>query len=308
MRPHRVAQLLVAASLVLVDAAWGMHPLPLGPRPLHLRLAEADVIALATVADQNEGRISLRDVEILRGRAPERFEIKRAPGNPPPLAVGTSALLLLRGARPPYVLVDEPRELQVLRDGQAAQVWREAVSQLLAAGSDRDAQLAVYLGWLDGGDDSLREAAGAALLDARSGLLPIGAARALERARAALDPARPETARRVSALLALSQPEAIATLLAGMANSPPDPQVFEIAVRTGLAGHVPAAEDLLLRSLSDPSGDIRFLAVRLAGTYGSGAALDRVHELATTDSDERVRREAQEVISTHGGLQASGQQ
>jgi hypothetical protein len=293
--PCRVAPILLALGLA-APAGAQVHALPPGPRPLHMRLAEADVVAIGTVAEIGAGRIAIVDAEALRGEASGRFEIKRSPSRPPPLAVGLSALLPLRGARSPYLLVDEPRELLVLEDEASVAVWRDAARQLLATRDDRRALLGLYLEWLDGPVESLRDAAGAALVDARSGLLPLPAEVAGERARAALDPDRPASARRTSAMLAGSDAGATSALLAAIPDEAPDPQVVELALRAGVARGDPGIEAALLRCLDHPDATVRRAAVGLARVANSEAVLARVREVAASDADENLRRHASDAL------------
>src|SRR5690606_37651576 len=127
------------AWLAFAAGARAQHGMTSGPRPLHLRLAAADVVAIATVAAVTEGSVALRDAVVLRGEAAPDFELKRAPSKQIPYAVGLAFVLPLRGARSPYVLVDDAREIVTLRDDAAIAAWREALPALLAAGDDPDA-------------------------------------------------------------------------------------------------------------------------------------------------------------------------
>ena len=83
---------------------------------------------------------------------------------PPPLATGDRALLLLRGARPPYVLVDEPSEVIRLSDDAMAARWSAATRAALAARGDPAALEAVYAEWVANGPSSLRDLGSAGLL------------------------------------------------------------------------------------------------------------------------------------------------
>ncbi|MEB2344763.1 MAG: hypothetical protein OZ948_08485 [Deltaproteobacteria bacterium] len=271
--------------------------MPAGPRPLHLRLAGADVVAIATVADVREDRVALRDAAVLRGSAARTFELKHAPSQEIPYAVGLTLVLPLRGARSPYVLVDDARELVVLRDGASAAAWRSALPALLGAGTDHDHLVAVYLGWLDGREESLREAAAAALLDPRSALLPVSSERAVERVRAALDPAAPTPARRVSALLAAGRPEGARLLLAAIRDPDADPQVAETALRSAVQLRLEGIDEALLAALAHDDAEVRRVAVTLVDSTGSAPGLARLPALAAHDPDAGVRREARSVIA-----------
>jgi hypothetical protein len=141
------------------------HPLPPGLRPFHERLAGAEVVAVVRVLRVDEGRIEVLREDSLAGEAPERFEIKRSPLNPPPLATGDRALLLLRGERPPYVLADQPAEVIRLEGDAMAARWGDAVRHVLASGARPAALVPVYLDWIDGGPDTLSEIGRSSLLD-----------------------------------------------------------------------------------------------------------------------------------------------
>jgi hypothetical protein len=286
---------VLLATLTLAGDARAQHGMPVGPRPLHLRLAQADVVAIASVAEVGEARVTVRDAVLLRGEAPATFELKRAPSQPAPYAPGLTLLLPLRGARPPYVLVDDARELVVLRDVAAASAWREALPGLLAAGDDREALLTTYLGWLDGREETLREVAGAALLDPRSQLVPVSAERAVERAGAAQDPAAPALARRVSAILAGGREEGSRALLPVARDPAADPQVVETALRSAAQWGLPGLDDALLAGLEHPSSAVRLASVKLVEASGSAAGRARLPALAAGDPDEDVRRAAREA-------------
>ena len=284
------------------EAARAQHGMTGGPRPLHQRLAEAEVVAVATVADVGDARVALRDARVLRGDAPPAFELKRAPSKGIPYAVGQTLLLPLRGARSPYVLVDDARELVVIRDEASAAAWRAAVPALLAAGDDPAQLLATYLDWLDRGEEGLREAAAAALLDPRAGLVPVPVERARERAGAARDPALRAPARRVSARLATSHSEGVRALLGHPALRDPDadPQVVETALRGAVQWGVPEFDDALLAGLAHGSPAVRRSTVKLVESTGSAAGLARLPALASDDPNEGVRREAERVLSAKG--------
>lgn len=167
MRPRVLPGFLLA----LAGAAGAqpmLHPVSLGPRPLHVRLAKAELAAVARVERVDEGRIALRLEEALLGSPPEAFEVKRSPLRPPPLATGDRALLILRGARPPYVLADEPAEVIRLSDDAMAARWSAATRAALAAQGDAAALEAVYEEWVANGPASLRDLGTAGLLVLRA--------------------------------------------------------------------------------------------------------------------------------------------
>jgi len=276
-----------------------MHPLPLGPLPLHLRIAEADAVAIGTVEAIADGRIRVRDATALRGEPGESFEVKRAPSKPPPLAVGVQAVFLLRGARPPYVLVGEPKELVVLRDAASARVWRDALAQLLAASNDPEKLLALYVTWLDGSDEKLRASAAAALVDARSKLPGLAEDAAVERARVALDGARPIEVRRVSAHLAATQLAGASALLRGLPGVSPDPQIVEVALLGGSLVHSPELPAALDRAFAHDDVEIRRRALRLAEVEWTDPIPAKVRAIAEHDADAGLRSEASQVMAGH---------
>jgi hypothetical protein len=291
-----VRRLGLAIALGLATPAAAQHPMPPRARALHERIAAADVVAVATIGPIHEGRIEVRDATVLRGDAAPSFEIKRSPAVPPPFVTGVPAVLLLRGARSPYVLVDEPREVILPSDAAAAKRWTDALRALFAADDDPLKLLSTYLVWLDGDDETLREAAGAALSTPGAPYLPASRDVALERAHAALDPRRAPSARRVSAGLATTNPDGAKALVAGVPGDSPDPQVVAIALR----GTPDVASDLheaaMLRALSDENADVRRAALMGTATIWSDAVAAKVKQLAENDADQDVKGDAQDVV------------
>jgi hypothetical protein len=162
---HRLAVLCVALAAAAASAQMIGHPLPPGLRPFHERIADVDVVAVVRVERVDEGRLAVVREAALRGAPPERFEVKRSPLVPPPLATGDRALLLLRGALPPYVLADSPAEVIRIDDDAMAARWRDAVQQALARRGEPAKLVAVYRDWLAGGPETLREIGAASLSD-----------------------------------------------------------------------------------------------------------------------------------------------
>ena len=291
--------LLLLLLAGLAPVARAQHPLPQGPRPLHLRIEESDVVAVGTIGAITDGRVEVRDATVLRGAAPASFAIKRAPAKSPPFVTGVPAVLLLRGARSPYVMVDEPREVVLLRDDADAKRWTSALQALFAASADPSQLLQLYLAWLDGDDENLREAAGAALTDFRAPIPPIGRDEALLRAAAAVDPHRSATTRRVSAQLAISSPDGAAALAAAIPGKAADPQVVAAALRVSSASRE-VRSDALLRALANEGRDGRRAALFAAPLLWSDAVAAKVAELAAHDPDPGVRADALDA-KTQGG-------
>lgn len=139
------------------------HPGIPGRRPLHERLAGADGVAVVQVERIDAGRIAVTRLDLLAGEAPESFEVKRSPLRPPPLATGDRALLLLQGARPPYVLADEAAEVIRLSDDAMTTRWAGAVRAVLGGQGDADALRAIYAEWVENGPASLGDLGSAGL-------------------------------------------------------------------------------------------------------------------------------------------------
>jgi len=295
----RIVAVLVP-MLALAPTARAQHPLPQGSRPLHVRIAAADVVAVGMVGPITDGRVEIRDATVLRGDAPASFEIKRSPAKSLPFATGVPAVLLLRGARSPYVLVDEPREIVLLRDTADAKRWTEALQALEAASADPNRLLQIYLAWLDGDDETLRDAAGAALADFRAPFLPLGREDALLRAHAALDPTRAASTRRVSALLAVTQADGAAALVEGIPGQGADPQVIAIALRAAVSVAREQRVAALLRALADEERDVRRAALAAAPALWTDAVAAKVTELAASDPDPRARADAQDAKAQGG--------
>ncbi len=268
------------------------------PRPLRARLALADAVAIATVDRVELGRIFVRSGEPVLGEVPGTFELKRAPSEPPPLEPGDEAVLLLRGARSPYVLVDEPFELVVLADAEGRARWREALRAHRAAGDRADDLLALYTGWLSSADPDLARAAVVGLGDPRAPFRPVGPELLERLARIAVDPDRdPELRRTASQVLLAADPgaEALLALLPGGPGA--DPQILVSAISVAAVRGRRDVRDVIGRALVHPDAAIRMTALRL-GRY---AALDpemgkEVARMAAEDPDERVREAARRAL------------
>jgi hypothetical protein len=158
------------------------HPGLPGRRPLHERLAGADLVAVVRVERIDAGRMAMTRQDLLAGEAPEAFEVKRSPLRPPPLATGDRALLLLLGARTPYVMADEAAEVIRLSDDSMAARWTTALRAVLANQDDPSALRAIYGEWVENGPASLSEL-GAAGLRALDPAGPLGSPGSLSRLR-----------------------------------------------------------------------------------------------------------------------------
>lgn len=294
-----IAALLLSAPRLAAAIGLG-HPLPAQQRGLHERLELADAVAVATVDAVDVGRIRVRDARAVSGDLPDRFEIKRAPSAPPPLEVGDRALLLLRGARPPYVLADEPKEVTVLGDGAPEDPWRLGLRGLLAADGDADRIASVYLAWIHAPDDDLRLLAGRTLSRSPELVEALSREQVAERVRVAVDPEAPAAARRSSALVALASERGSSALLPRLPGDDAlaDPEVLHIAFRWGLHHDAGATRALFLRSLSDPRRDVRGVALGLGMAFiQAPEARDAIARVAAHDPDPKLQAAASRLLS-----------
>lgn len=299
-RALRIAALVLGLAAGAPAAGRAQHPLPAPPPPFHVRLAEADAAVLVRVLEVEPGRLHVERTAALRGRVPERFAVKRAPSHPPALAAGDRAVLLLRGARPPYVLSDPATDAVRLADARAARRWRAALTALVAAGDDPQARLGAYLDWIDGGPATLAEAGLVGALAVLEAMPPAAAAEvAVARARAATDPARDPQARRLSALLAARTAEGAAALLGAAARGPSaSPEVVLAALRAGARFASPGLAEAFARAAAHADPEVRLAAVqagRVVAMRVPEAVEAALGRLATEDPEPGVRRRADRV-------------
>ncbi len=309
--PPRAA-LLAAALLLALEGggadgarAQGMHPMPPQARPLHQRLAAAELVVQGRIESVDTGRIGVACERVLLGEPPERFEVKRSPSAPPPLEAGDGASRLLRGARPPAVLVDVPLETIRLADEASAERWGEALAALVARRDEPNALIALYVEWLDEGPATLRELAVRGLMDPSAPFQPLPDAVLVERARAASDATRPAEARRAAAFLASRSPAGTDRLLEstlggdGAADSV-DLAVAMAALQGGAVHRSPKLAGALRRALRHPSPELRRGALRVAtfAPEGDAPALsDEVAALLERERDPEVRRQAEQTLA-----------
>jgi hypothetical protein len=299
--PHladRRILLLVWGVCLAVPAAAQTpgHALPRPGRPLHARLAQADVVALGTIERVELGRIQVGDAVALRGAPGERFAVKRAPSRAPDLSAGDRTLLLLRGARTPYVQVDEPSEVMLVADPAGEARWRDALAELLTASGD-EAVRDVYLEWIDGSDDELRDAATGALADRRhQPPLPIGPDVARARARIALDPRRPVSVRRASASIAVTDADGVRALLAGTGAPGVDPGVVQLALAMGALRKIDGLEGSVLAALRSPDRGVRKAALPAAATVAGTPAVHAELQRLAAGSDDELARAARRAL------------
>ncbi|MAE93795.1 MAG: hypothetical protein CL910_03970 [Deltaproteobacteria bacterium] len=288
-------------ALLVAAAALGQgHPLNVSRgRPLQERLTQADVIAVVEVAGFPPGRIDVTTREALLGELPAHFAIKRSRSTPPPLAVGDRALVPLRGARPPYVLVDQPAETIRLTDATAETRWADAVRGTLREQENPDALADLMLGWVDQGPAALRDTAFASLLPLLRASPALLERVALDRAKAATAEEGTRDARAVSAMLARMSPAGLDRLIQGLAGgSPLEETGLSVALRAGALANHAELPRLFARAVRAENAELRRAAVRnpsvIAVLGASGEA--QLRQLAEEDPDEAVRRAANETL------------
>ena len=277
------------------------HPTASRPRAIHERLDAADRVVKVRVASVSEGRIGVEEAEALVGEVERAFEIKRSPMRPHPLAAGDLAILFLRGARPPYVFVDEPGEVIRIVDATQEARWSEAIETLDAARSETPALAATYLDWVDRGPASLRDLGANGIFRVIEQDPALREQLARSRAEPAANPAAPAEARRISAGVAASTPAGATSLCTKLnaSETPLDAPVTEIALRGCAAAGAPAAADLLQRAADDEAPAVRMAAARslaLVARSAPEAALEVARELAENDPETSVRRAAERML------------
>jgi hypothetical protein len=299
-------------SLVLLwlfaapTAAQLGHP-PTTPqsRPLHARLDAADAAVLVVVGATSEGRIAVRRETTIFGEVPDAFEVKRSPLRPPPLAEGDRAILLLQGARPPYVLVDAPDETIRLVGGPMADRWREAVSVAWRNRGEPEALARTYLGWIDEGPPTLRNLGAASLTALLAGSEPaqleLHHAVALERAPVVARMELPLEARRVAAALAATDPEGAALAASALveAGALDDAVVVEVVLRGAAFAGAPAGSRLFEAALASPDPEVRSAALRqlapLAASLGE-EPIAIARRVQASDPEPGIRRAAEKAV------------
>ena len=228
--------------------------------------------------------------------------MKRSPGRPPPLAAGDRALLLLRGARPPYVLVDRPDETIRLADPAAEARWVEAFEGWLRVRERPAAWPALYADWIERGPDTLRDLAVDSLGDPKAPFQPLPAGFAAGLGDEAWDTARPLPARRAAATVAQRTAPGAARLVAGFASAPGEPDaalsVAAIALAAILGG--PDRDAAFLRGLGHTDAEVRRAVLRAlegGGPPPAPAVRERVARVAQDDPETWLRAEAERVLA-----------
>jgi hypothetical protein len=287
---------LVAPS---ARAQMGFHPMPKPPAPLHERIAQADVVAVGRIEAVEPGRLRVGDAVVVSGGADARFEVKRAPASPPPLEAGQSALLVMRGARSPYVLVGEARETTALADASSAPRVAEAVAELVRARADEASLRELYFAWLDADVAVLREWAVLGLVAENQPLRPLPGDLLERAARSALDPARSPEARRGFAEVAVRSREGAALLVAKVPGSvsESDPQVASLALMAGRGFDLAETPAALSRTLRHERVEVRRAGISIARSFELEAVRAELERTAANDPEEELRNEARRTLT-----------
>ena len=297
---------LVLSLLCLTGApSRAQHPGLPQEASLDERLREATRIGWVRVVGSTPGRLEVALERALLGALPERFEVKRAPSNPPPLATGSHAVLLLRGERSPYVLAEAPsRVLEVAPDDAPA--LADAIAAALAAGSDPAALATLYGGWIPSADARLRDFAATGLerlIGDGSGDGDDALRRriALAQAGIATDAGQRIESRRAAALLALRHLDGAARLVAGLAaeRELADPSLFRLGLQAGTSVGTPELGVLYDAAVRHEDPQVRRVAMRLARAVASvvgDEALAAAERLAADDPVAAVRRQAERAL------------
>jgi len=305
-RPHRpfLAGILVfAACLAALPAAGqSVHPIPRQLRPLHVRIAAADAVVVATIGEVAAGRVQLLELTSLVGSVGDRAELKRSPSTPPPVSTGDRVLLFLLGARSPYRSVDTPREMVRLSDSEAEARWSRAVRALDANREDPAVWFELYSGWLESGPGSLQDLAVASLSDPSAPYQPLPGAFYAERADAAWDADRTLETRRASARLAILHAEGASGLAlhASECRSDTDPDVIELSAVAAIRHGVALRDAAMLCALGHDHASVRMSAVKAVGRTHepTGKSVQmRIEQLATGDEQASVREAAQQALA-----------
>ncbi len=253
-------------------------------------------MAVGEVERVETGRILVRKARAIVGTVEDRFEVKRAPGTPPPWVEGERVLLLLAGARSPYRWVEKPVEAESLRlkDEADEARWSEALRALHAVRTAPGARRDLYASWVDSGDAALREVGMRALMDVESMLSAMDEDFAKRRLAVALDEGRAITVRRDAARIAVRHPVGIAGLLGylGERLEKVDAVLTEIVLEAGLRVRDEQVEGTLSELLRNGSPEQQTLAVRLAVFAQGTEAEQALAELAVGHPKEALRNDA----------------
>jgi hypothetical protein len=300
MRGRLRPGVLLGCLLAGAASAQPGHPLPPGAQPLHRMLEASDAVLIATLGEPAPGRLRLRDPRPLAGELDGSLELKVAPSRRAELVPGHRVLLFLRGARSPYVLVNEKHEpVQVLTNPEDEGRWARAVGAALRAGSDPERLRQLYLGWIEQDSDALRQVGLRGLADPRAGLWPLPPEMVRRAAVLASDPERPAEVRRAAVALAVLGESGTQQLLAALDGrfEATDPEVLEKALRSGQAWGIPETRGVLLAALRSPEKAAREAALRAVRTLEDPALREEIRRVASSDPDAALRRRAEQLVA-----------
>jgi hypothetical protein len=245
------------------------------------------------------GRIHVRGARPVLGRVPEIFELKRAPSRPPRLRPGSRVVLILTGARSPYLLVSTADEIIPVPDAGTERTWTKALRALDAV-KDRPARLEeLYFAWLIGAEEALRPAASLGLRDSEAAFRPLSAQRVASLVDLATDAALTPTRRRAAAEVAASQREGADSLLMRLPRpaDEADALLLSDTLRRGALLRSGQVTPALARCLTHPRPEIRRAALRfgslLTADEAGRAELERV---AQEDPVPEIQQAAARVL------------
>jgi hypothetical protein len=274
-------------------------------RPLHARLEAADAGVLVRVAGVSEGRMTVEREATIFGEVPDRFQVKRSPLRPPPLAEGDRAILLLRGARPPYVLVDAADETIRLVGATMSERWHQAVAAAWDARDEPEALAAAYLDWIDGGPATLRALGAASLTALLAGAEPERVALrrkiAMERAPVTARRDLPIEARRAAAALAATDPASVGVAAASLVEGDAldDAVLVEVVLRGAAFAGAPSSGLLFEAALASPKPGVRTAALRQLGPLATALGEEPIalaRAVLANDPEPGVRRAAEKAV------------
>lgn len=294
------------AAGLLAGAAWAQHP-AIGeapPRPLHERLAGADAVGLGRVERVGTGRIRLVDVSGVLGDLPAALELKRAPSDPPGLAAGERLLLLLRGARSPYLLVDGPREIARIGPDADEAVLGDLLRALHAAASDAE-RARIYARWVERPDAGLPGEPARGLADTS---LDVGGVdgEVFERLAArACDPSVAAAPRLDAARAAVRHPLGSHALLGRLPGD--DPGVLAVGLAAAMPAHPALGVRVLDRALRHDDPRMREAALRATVAFDYAPPVRaRVATIAADDPEPALRDLARRVMRAGSSALSSG--
>jgi hypothetical protein len=299
-----LALLLLLASADPTAAQRGHGFRGATERALHAQMIESDVVAIGTVEDVAPGRIRIGDLSAVEGEITARIELKRSPSRPPGLEPGARIVLLLRGARSPYLLVPSAEEvLRIADDAGEARVIA-ALRELRAALADPATLVTRYHTWLTGPEDDLRHLAEIALVNPSPPLQRLDASYVRALVDVVTDPTLPLDQRRAAARVAGSDESGVAALLAALPfqdRADADPQLLVEVLRLGALRASPEIHSALLRSLRHESAAIRQAALEMGPIMTRDPTLRaEVERLAREDPSESVRLLAEPLVRARG--------